>query len=67
MKAIKCLVAAIEDYEAKKDDELTIKQGQVVNIIEQGQDGWSVGILDDRVGRFPTTVIEKKLLPSELV
>ncbi|CAG5081503.1 Oidioi.mRNA.OKI2018_I69.PAR.g9893.t1.cds [Oikopleura dioica] len=59
-------VVAVEDYEAKKDDELTIKQGEVVHLIEEEHDGWAVGIVDDRLGRFPTSVIEKKLVASEL-
>ena len=67
MKNRKFSVVAVEDYEAKKDDELTIKQGEVVHLIEEEQDGWAVGIVDDRLGRFPTSVVEKKLVASELV
>ncbi|XP_071954916.1 nostrin-like [Antedon mediterranea] len=45
------------DYDAQENDELTIKQGDVLKVLESMDDGWSKGELNGQVGVFPTSYI----------
>ncbi|XP_035274671.1 sorbin and SH3 domain-containing protein 2 isoform X2 [Anguilla anguilla] len=54
---------AIYDFKAQTTKELTIKKGEVVNIIRQVDNNWYEGELRGRVGIFPIAYVEK--LPPE--
>ncbi|XP_033106226.1 nostrin-like [Anneissia japonica] len=45
------------DYEAVEHDELTIRQGDVITVLESMDDGWSKGELNGRIGVFPTSYV----------
>lgn len=56
------LWTAIFDYEASKDDELTLKRGVQVQVLStdatiSGDDGWWTGKVDDKVGIFPSNFV----------
>ncbi|KAI1887584.1 hypothetical protein AGOR_G00191810 [Albula goreensis] len=55
---------AIYDFKAQTTKELTIKKGEVVNIIRQVDSNWYEGEHRGRVGIFPITYVEK-LPPTE--
>ncbi|KAJ8271756.1 hypothetical protein COCON_G00106150 [Conger conger] len=54
---------AIYDFKAQTTKELSIKKGEVVNIIRQVDNNWYEGELRGRVGIFPIAYVEK--LPPE--
>ena len=50
---------AIFDYDPKREDELLLKRGKQVQVISRdskisGDDGWWTGVVDNRVGIFPS-------------
>ena len=48
------------NYDATKDDELTLKVGQIVQQVDTSpQDGWWEGVLDGKKGWFPDNFVEK--------
>lgn len=56
---------AIFEYEAVRDDELTLKRGTTVRVLSRdsrisGDDGWWTGEVDGRVGIFPSTYVAKQ-------
>lgn len=54
-------VVALEDFPGDKDGELKVKSGDEILILNrdlQDDEGWVVGEIDDRQGRFPLTIIE---------
>ena len=55
------LWTAIFDYEAARDDELTLHQGTQVQVlsIESGDDGWWMGRAEGKVGIFPSNFVAK--------
>ena len=55
-------VVAIFDYDATRDDELTLRRGMLIQVLSRdsrisGDDGWWTGCIDDRVGIFPNTYV----------
>ena len=53
---------AIFDYEARGDDELSLKRGEQVRLISRdalisGDDGWWTGEVDGRIGIFPSSYV----------
>lgn len=50
-------------YEAENDDELTIEEGDIINVLEKELEdgGWWKGELNGKIGVFPDNFI--KLLP----
>ncbi len=47
------------DYKSDRDDELTLKLGEIVNVIEKRADGWWRGDLNGKVGLFPSTYVKE--------
>lgn len=46
------------DYDAEKDDELTMKAGDMVEVTKQDDEGWWTGILQGKEGAFPSNFVE---------
>lgn len=46
------------DYEAQRDDELTLRVGDIVVILREDE-GWWEGDLNGQVGVFPSNFVEK--------
>lgn len=46
------------DYDAENSDELTIKVGEIVEIIREVEDGWWEGSIHGRTGVFPSNFVE---------
>ena len=47
------------DYDAEADDELTLKEGDIVRNIEKKEDGWWEGDLHGKRGMFPENFVEE--------
>ncbi|XP_042189117.1 CD2-associated protein isoform X1 [Callorhinchus milii] len=45
------------DYIPQNEDELELKLGDVVEIIDEEEEGWWRGILNDKVGMFPSNFV----------
>lgn len=59
------LVTALFDYDAQGEDELALRQGNVIMIISKdpnisGDEGWWIGKIGDRVGIFPTNFVTSR-------
>ncbi len=48
------------DYEATQDDELTLKEGQIITNINMMEEGWWEGDLNGQRGLFPDNFVELK-------
>ena len=47
-------VRALYEYKKDKDDELDLKENEVISVTKENDDGWLDGISDDgRTGLFP--------------
>ena len=46
------------DYEAENDDELSLKEGEIVEVLSQEEEGWWKGSLNGKVGVFPANFVE---------
>ena len=56
-----CYAKALYDYDACEDEELSFKEGDVIRVISKvvdDDDGWWMGIYEDRKGVFPNIVVE---------
>ena len=56
---------AIFDYDALREDELTLRRGMAVRVLSRdarisGDDGWWTGEIDGRIGIFPSTYVAKQ-------
>ncbi|KAL1784173.1 mitogen-activated protein kinase kinase kinase MLK4 [Sigmodon hispidus] len=54
--------AALYDYEARSEDELSLRRGQLVEVLSQdaavsGDEGWWVGQVQRRLGIFPASYV----------
>ncbi|XP_053254983.1 SH3 domain-containing kinase-binding protein 1-like isoform X2 [Podarcis raffonei] len=55
-------------YTPAKDDELELCPGEVVQILEQIEDGWWLGKKNGKLGAFPSNFVQElNDLPSEMV
>ena len=54
---------ALYDYKTQNDDELELKEGDVIYVMEKCDDGWFVGTSQrtDDFGTFPGNYVEKVL------
>ena len=52
-------VKALFDFDAREEDELTLKIGDIVNVHKKLDDNWWIGQVGDRVGSFPTNYVEQ--------
>lgn len=55
---------AVFDYEATADDELSLRRGDLVEVLSKdslvsGDEGWWTGVIADRVGIFPCNYVSK--------
>lgn len=53
---------AVFDYEATADDELSLRRGDLVEVLSKdslvsGDEGWWTGMIADRVGIFPSNYV----------
>ncbi|XP_048831441.1 mitogen-activated protein kinase kinase kinase 9 [Brienomyrus brachyistius] len=60
--AVSGYCTAVFDYEASADDELSLRKGDVVEILSKdslvsGDEGWWTGAIEDRVGIFPSNYV----------
>jgi len=53
----RCLVQY--DYKGARDDELNLKNGDIIEIIEKRTDGWWRGLLNNSIGLFPSTYVKE--------
>ncbi|XP_008587872.1 PREDICTED: nostrin isoform X2 [Galeopterus variegatus] len=56
------LCKALYAFQARRDDELNLKKGDIVTIHEKKEEGWWFGSLNGKRGHFPATYVEE--LPS---
>ncbi|GFT07238.1 SH3 domain-containing kinase-binding protein 1 [Nephila pilipes] len=62
----KRMVKALFSYTPVNSDELTLKINDVLEVIEETEEGWWKGILDGNIGMFPSNfVIELDSYPEE--
>ncbi|KAK7904564.1 hypothetical protein WMY93_017171 [Mugilogobius chulae] len=65
------LWTAVFDYEATAEDELSLRRGDVVEVLSKdslvsGDEGWWTGMIADRVGIFPSNYVsEGKCMDEE--
>ncbi|XP_022606233.1 mitogen-activated protein kinase kinase kinase 9-like [Seriola dumerili] len=63
---------AVFDYEATADDELSLRRGDLVEVLSKdslvsGDEGWWTGMIADRVGIFPSNYVSKgNGIPEEI-
>ena len=50
---------ALHDYDAENDDELSIKDGDVITVLTQEDEGWWEGELNGKKGWFPSNFVEE--------
>ncbi|XP_013881170.1 mitogen-activated protein kinase kinase kinase 9 [Austrofundulus limnaeus] len=61
---------AVFDYEATADDELSLRKGDLVEVLSRdslvsGDEGWWTGMIADRVGIFPSNYVSKRCSVKE--
>ena len=54
-------VAAIYDYSADKDDELSFTEGATIYVLKKNDDGWWEGVMNGVTGLFPGNYVEASL------
>ena len=52
-------VKALFNFNARREDELTLKEGDIVDVYRKVDDGWWMGQVGDRVGYFPSNRVEQ--------
>uniref|UniRef100_A0A673XBM1 Osteoclast-stimulating factor 1 n=1 Tax=Salmo trutta TaxID=8032 RepID=A0A673XBM1_SALTR len=50
---------AVYDFTSDRDDELNMKEGDLLDIYQKEDSGWWYGILNGQIGHFPSTYIEE--------
>nr|XP_026690621.1 nostrin [Ciona intestinalis]XP_026690622.1 nostrin [Ciona intestinalis]XP_026690623.1 nostrin [Ciona intestinalis] len=56
-----CRCVAIYDYAATRPDELSIKEGDVINVFEKGEDDWWRGEVNNQSGLFPANYVDVEI------
>jgi hypothetical protein len=46
------------DYDPENDDELCLKEGNMVKVLGQEEEGWLRGELNGKTGVFPSNFVE---------
>ena len=54
------IAKVIFDHDAGGDDELSLKEGELVEVLDQEDDGWWKGLLNGKKGLFPSKFVELK-------
>ena len=52
-------VKALFKWDAREEDELTLKKGDIVSVYEKREDDWWMGQVGDRVGYFPSNYVKQ--------
>ena len=65
------LWTAVYDYDAQGEDELSLRRGQIVEVLSydskiSGDEGWWTGKIGDKVGIFPSNFVEGDIKPVEI-
>ena len=55
------------DYSARKDDELTLRVGDIICNIVKMDGGWWQGVLNGRKGVFPDNFVKVKRKPTVFI
>jgi hypothetical protein len=60
------IVKSLFDYDAVRDDELTLQRGSVIEVVSKdvktsGDEGWWVGKMNEKVGVFPANFVKTDL------
>ncbi|XP_043987883.1 nostrin isoform X2 [Gambusia affinis] len=50
---------ALYNFTPEHEDELTFKEGDVLDIYKKEENGWWIGALNERKGHFPSTYVEE--------
>ncbi|XP_041720948.2 nostrin [Coregonus clupeaformis] len=50
---------AVYDFTSDRDDELNMKEGDLLDIYQKEDSGWWYGILNGQIGHFPSTYVEE--------
>ncbi|XP_036401806.1 nostrin isoform X1 [Megalops cyprinoides] len=50
---------ALYDFTSDRDDELNLKEGDLLDIFEKDESGWWYGTLNGQKGHFPSTYVEE--------
>ncbi|XP_043539120.1 CD2-associated protein isoform X8 [Chiloscyllium plagiosum] len=53
------------DYIPQNEDELEIKTGDLIEIIEEVEEGWWRGILNEKIGLFPSNFVKELIDQAE--
>lgn len=53
-------VEVFESWEGDESEEMTIHEGEIVTVLERGDDGWWVGQIGDRQGYFPSSFVQSR-------
>ena len=54
------IAKVIFDHDAGGDDELSLKEGELVEVLDQEDDGWWKGLLNGKKELFPSNFVELK-------
>ena len=46
------------DYDAEDDDNLSLRKGEIVEVLDQKKDGWWQGSLHGKEGLFPFNFVQ---------
>ncbi|XP_045624552.1 mitogen-activated protein kinase kinase kinase 11 isoform X3 [Procambarus clarkii] len=57
-----CVCTTLYDYEAQGDDELSLRHGEIIEVLSQdvkisGDEGWWIGKINGKVGIFPSNFV----------
>ncbi len=52
------LMRALYDYTGQSGDDLNFKEGDLIRIMFEGEDGWAEGALGDKYGYVPISYFE---------
>lgn len=55
---VQVLVVVLYDYEAQGDQEMDLREGDIVTIVAKEDDVWWCGQKNDKMGMFPSTYVE---------
>ncbi|XP_038655817.1 CD2-associated protein isoform X1 [Scyliorhinus canicula] len=61
----KKICEALFDYIPQNEDELEIKAGDVIEIIDEVEEGWWKGVLNEKTGLFPSNFVKELIDPTE--
>lgn len=53
-----CQCRALYEFIGEQSDQLTIRPGEIINVIEKMNDGWWRGEVNDMKGFFPESYVE---------